>query len=133
MQPVLQEKSPSKLKMTTATFESLIDKKNNMEESQFQSFMYKDALDKSVVASMIEGADGKMHRVLSIDVTPKSFLGTRMFAETGDLRDELPNKEPEKPLNIWRILKSVIGQDLSRVSLPVCLNEPLSILQKMCD
>ena len=39
----------------------------------------------------------------------------------------------EQKLNldmIWKILKDLIGKDLSKYSLPVFLNEPLSILQK---
>jgi hypothetical protein len=31
---------------------------------------------------------------------------------------------------IWKILKDLIGKDLSRVSMPVYFNEPLSIVQK---
>ena len=37
----------------------------------------------------------------------------------------------EQKLNldmIWKILKDLIGKDLSKYSLPVFLNEPLSIL-----
>ena len=35
-----------------------------------------------------------------------------------------------KPGIIWQVLKDLIGQDLSKVSLPVFLNEPITILQK---
>ena len=71
LQPVLKEKLRP-MKMNTAAFDSLIDKSNyNLDESQTQTSIWKDALDRSVVASLVEGADGKVHRMLSIDVTPR--------------------------------------------------------------
>ncbi|XP_034042047.1 oxysterol-binding protein-related protein 6 isoform X2 [Thalassophryne amazonica] len=36
-------------------------------------------------------------------------------------------------INLWNILKSNIGKDLSKVSMPVELNEPLNTLQRMCE
>ena len=35
-----------------------------------------------------------------------------------------------KPQLLWKLLKEVIGKDLSKFSMPVFINEPLSILQK---
>ena len=34
---------------------------------------------------------------------------------------------------IWDILKNVIGKDMTKVSLPVIMNEPLSALQRNCE
>ena len=34
---------------------------------------------------------------------------------------------------VWNIIKKFIGKDLRYVSLPVSLNEPLSVLQKTCE
>jgi hypothetical protein len=51
------------------------------------------------------------------------------------LRDRLP-LDPTKPkpsFNMWSFLKSAIGKDLSKVSLPVFFNEPLSNLQRMAE
>jgi hypothetical protein len=31
---------------------------------------------------------------------------------------------------LWSVFKNLIGKDLSRFSLPVFINEPLSVLQK---
>lgn len=46
-------------------------------------------------------------------------------------RDNLPEqKEKEKPVGLWSIIKDNIGKDLSGVCLPVYFNEPLSSLQK---
>lgn len=40
---------------------------------------------------------------------------------------------PDKPnisLNLWSVIKSFIGKDLTKVPLPVNFNEPLSMLQR---
>ncbi|XP_018122878.1 oxysterol-binding protein-related protein 3 isoform X2 [Xenopus laevis] len=36
-------------------------------------------------------------------------------------------------ISLWNILRNNIGKDLSRVSMPVQLNEPLSTLQRLCE
>ncbi|XP_033473435.1 oxysterol-binding protein-related protein 6 isoform X3 [Epinephelus lanceolatus] len=36
-------------------------------------------------------------------------------------------------INLWNILRNNIGKDLSKVSMPVELNEPLNTLQRMCE
>ena len=43
------------------------------------------------------------------------------------LRD--PNDRP----SIWKILSSLIGKDLSRNAMPVFLNEPTSMIQKVVE
>lgn len=44
-------------------------------------------------------------------------------------RTRVPDK-PEYNLNLWSILKSFIGKDLTKIPLPVNFNEPLSMLQR---
>jgi hypothetical protein len=34
---------------------------------------------------------------------------------------------------MWNILRKAIGKDLSKISLPVILNEPIGILQRLCE
>lgn len=34
---------------------------------------------------------------------------------------------------IWDIIKDSIGQDLSKITVPVFFNEPLSVLQKQAQ
>ena len=43
------------------------------------------------------------------------------------LRD--PNDRP----SIWKILKSAVGKDLGKFSVPVYMNEPLSMIQKVVE
>ncbi|CAF0929211.1 unnamed protein product [Adineta ricciae] len=36
-------------------------------------------------------------------------------------------------VGLWNIMRKAIGKDLSRIALPVILNEPLGVLQKLCE
>ena len=46
----------------------------------------------------------------------------------------MPAPSPDaSQVSIWGILRKAIGKDLSKISLPVILNEPLSILQRLCE
>lgn len=36
-------------------------------------------------------------------------------------------------VSLWNILRNNIGKDLSKVSMPVQLNEPLNMLQRLCE
>lgn len=57
--------------------------------------------------------------------------------DTGTLtgrRRELPVPKPEtEGINLWNLLCKNIGKDLSKISMPVTLNEPLSTLQRLCE
>jgi len=45
-------------------------------------------------------------------------------------REKLPCPKPNtEGLSLWSLLRKNIGVDLSRVSMPVALNEPLNMLQ----
>nr|NP_611865.1 uncharacterized protein Dmel_CG3860, isoform A [Drosophila melanogaster]AAF47130.1 uncharacterized protein Dmel_CG3860, isoform A [Drosophila melanogaster]AAM11336.1 GH12064p [Drosophila melanogaster]ACL90698.1 CG3860-PA [synthetic construct] len=49
-------------------------------------------------------------------------------------RTELPaTMISRKEVSIWAILKNCIGKDLSKITMPVMLNEPLSFLQRLCE
>lgn len=45
----------------------------------------------------------------------------------------LPAPCPESSVSLWNILRNNIGKDLSKVSMPVHLNEPLNTLQRFCE
>lgn len=36
-------------------------------------------------------------------------------------------------ISLWNILRNNIGKDLSKVAMPVELNEPLNTLQRLCE
>ncbi len=42
-------------------------------------------------------------------------------------------RNPGTKINIWKIVKDSIGKDLSKISVPVYLNEPLSFLQRFSE
>ncbi|KAM5152361.1 oxysterol-binding protein-related protein 6 isoform 2-T2 [Mantella aurantiaca] len=49
-------------------------------------------------------------------------------------RMSLPTPSPDTSnINLWNILRNNIGKDLSKVSMPVELNEPLNTLQHLCE
>jgi hypothetical protein len=49
-------------------------------------------------------------------------------------RDRLrASKNPKEKLNIFSLIRELIGKDLSKFSVPVFLNEPLSMLQRLGD
>ncbi|CAF0745509.1 unnamed protein product [Adineta steineri] len=49
-------------------------------------------------------------------------------------RSSLPASAPDTAnVGLWNIMRKAIGKDLSRIALPVILNEPLGLLQKLCE
>ena len=42
-------------------------------------------------------------------------------------------KDPTEGVSVWKLIKNCIGQDLTRLTLPVDINEPMTILQKFAD
>lgn len=48
-------------------------------------------------------------------------------------RSTLPSPRPSSSVSLWNILRNNIGKDLSKVAMPVQLNEPLNTLQRLCE
>ena len=49
-------------------------------------------------------------------------------------RSALPAPSPSTGgVSLWNILRNNIGKDLSKVAMPVQLNEPLNTLQRLCE
>lgn len=48
-------------------------------------------------------------------------------------RSRLPSVCTSSGINLWSILSSNIGKDLSKVAMPVQLNEPINTLQRLCE
>jgi hypothetical protein len=42
-------------------------------------------------------------------------------------------RPPDQKISLWKILKEMIGKDLTKVSLPVYFNEPLSMTQRVVE
>ena len=65
--------------------------------------------------------------------TTKQFLIQEEEEKKGEedppTREVLPFfKDPKVKISLWTILKDSIGKDLSKITVPVYFNEPLSIL-----
>ncbi|XP_072535519.1 oxysterol-binding protein-related protein 3 isoform X2 [Salminus brasiliensis] len=55
-------------------------------------------------------------------------------APQGQRRSFLPSPGPNTSnISLWNILRNNIGKDLSKVAMPVQLNEPLNTLQRLCE
>jgi len=52
---------------------------------------------------------------------------------TGRRRTLPVPKTDTEGVNLWNLLRKNIGKDLSKISMPVTLNEPLSTLQRLCE
>ena len=61
------------------------------------------------------------------------FAGTRLIVRP-DSRTQLPYMLPVgHSVPVWKIIAKFVSQDLSKVSLPVVLCEPLNILQRSAE
>uniref|UniRef100_A0A8C2NS98 Oxysterol-binding protein n=1 Tax=Capra hircus TaxID=9925 RepID=A0A8C2NS98_CAPHI len=71
-------------------------------------------------------ADNTSRQILNGELTGGAFRNGR--------RTCLPAPCPDTSnINLWNILRNNIGKDLSKVSMPVELNEPLNTLQHLCE
>jgi len=62
-----------------------------------------------------------------------NFKGSEIFVNR-ESRLELPfMRDPNEKFNMWNVLKKFVGKDLSKVSMPVNLAEPLTSLQRTCE
>ncbi len=48
-------------------------------------------------------------------------------------RECLPHFIDTYQISVWSILRDCIGKDLSKITMPVWINEPISMLQKMSE
>lgn len=63
------------------------------------------------------------------DYIAKSYKG-----HEGPLRTKLPITADNRPnVSLWAILKNSVGKDMSKITLPVILNEPISMLCRMAE
>ncbi|CAG0899435.1 unnamed protein product [Cyprideis torosa] len=60
-----------------------------------------------------------------------SQMTTANFFRHG--RDRLPEKQQKGEFSIWSVLKSCIGKDLTKITMPVIFNEPVGFLQRIAE
>ncbi|KAJ3340155.1 hypothetical protein HDU91_000897, partial [Kappamyces sp. JEL0680] len=81
--------------------------------------------------------DGESHGADEIGFCTVSELhhSSKGYETLVPMRTKLPldPSQPKPSLQVWSFLKNAIGKDLSKVTLPVLFNEPISMLQRMCE
>jgi oxysterol-binding protein 1 len=61
---------------------------------------------------------------------------TKEFLNEGytlERRIKLQAKRGSIDVSVWSVLKDAIGKDLTKISIPVVFNEPISMLQRLCE
>jgi hypothetical protein len=67
---------------------------------------------------------------------PDSFSDLfRLLAPSkpADRREKLPFPRDRHSYSLWSLLKNFVGKDVTRIALPVHLNEPLSFTQRLVE
>ncbi|XP_045780012.1 oxysterol-binding protein-related protein 1 isoform X8 [Maniola jurtina] len=94
------------------------------------------------MASFSSGSPQSLHTALS----PASSRGTLVSQGGHVYRNARPYKKTTKPrtslpvaqfsrgdFSLWSVLKNCVGKELSKITMPVVFNEPLSFLQRMLE
>uniref|UniRef100_A0A8C7XTT7 Oxysterol-binding protein n=1 Tax=Oryzias sinensis TaxID=183150 RepID=A0A8C7XTT7_9TELE len=69
----------------------------------------------------------------SFSVVEVGHCYTPLVVTVARRRSTLPSTCPSSSVSLWNILRNNIGKDLSKVAMPVQLNEPLNTLQRLCE
>ncbi|KAI8624885.1 oxysterol-binding protein [Xylariaceae sp. FL1651] len=124
------QKSPSAVSRKTTVLSKLLDVSEDSESEQEEFF---DAVDAGEVdvepmppSDVVPLSGSKQDIIVSgVDVS-SSFKGY----ENG-VRTRLKLDEDNRPkVGLWGILKSMIGKDMTKMTLPVSFNEPTSLLYR---
>ncbi|XP_050427969.1 oxysterol-binding protein-related protein 6-like isoform X2 [Adelges cooleyi] len=85
--------------------------------------------DGSISSENSDGATSEYNNHQGVDCE-----GSGVIRNMTGRRTKLPCPKPDtEGLSLWNLLCKNIGKDLSQVSMPVALNEPLNMLQRMCE
>ncbi|GAB6019047.1 hypothetical protein CHUAL_000674 [Chamberlinius hualienensis] len=81
-----------------------------------------------------EGSVTSENSETGTDSTPaQNNVDDKLMVTTGR-RTCLPCPKPDVgDLNLWNLLRKNIGKDLSKIAMPVTINEPLNTLQRLCE
>ncbi len=53
---------------------------------------------------------------------------------TMTMRNQLPALVPANfSFSMWAVLKEVIGKDITKITMPIFMNEPISMLQRTAE
>ncbi|XP_052813371.1 oxysterol-binding protein-related protein 6-like isoform X2 [Mya arenaria] len=105
---------------------------------------YYDAVEENNLESMSDSSSERSDEEISSDISDDNETEmsiTHSASEDNILtkfqtgrRSKLPVPKPDKgDVSLWNLLFRNIGKDLTKISMPVTLNEPLSMLQRLCE
>jgi hypothetical protein len=61
-------------------------------------------------------------------------FGCLSIEVVGHFACRLPAPRPlSRGFSVWTVLKNAVGRDLSHITMPATINEPLSVLQKCAE
>jgi ankyrin repeat protein len=113
-----------------------VEKDNDTNSFETSDDEFYDAVDMTITGSIDKGDEffEAQEQVYSEKVVVPT-IDSPEYRSLFPIRTQLPF-DPSLPmptLAVWSFLKSAIGKDLSKISLPVLFNEPLSMLQRFCE
>ncbi|XP_065211901.1 oxysterol-binding protein-related protein 6-like isoform X2 [Planococcus citri] len=121
-------------------FHNVTDNENELEDRVSVPETQIAASDTSSEAGSISSEEGSMSSENSEGAASDYNSQQNVIGNTGNVenmtghRDKLPCPRPNtEGLSLWNLLRRNIGKDLSQVSMPVALNEPLNMLQRLCE
>lgn len=78
-----------------------------------------------------EDEEEEIIETIKRESTKLKTFDPRELGEDLEIREKLPAfKDHTRKFSIWGLIRDNIGQDLTRVTLPIILNEPVTMLQK---
>lgn len=87
----------------------------------------------SAVTRLICHYSKKKYPLVSLLFSPHYFPLVSSVVTLARRRSTLPSPRPTSSVSLWNILRNNIGKDLSKVAMPVQLNEPINTLQRLCE
>lgn len=81
-----------------------------------------------------DDSDQSRDEQVSSSLTPLNLKSVVAQEQLSHRRTKLPvHRGDVKRPSLWSVLKDAVGKDVSRISIPVTFNEPLSFLQRMAE
>lgn len=77
--------------------------------------------------------DSKNVLILSGAFLEPPYDNNKLIKPIQKLRRTTIAPRSSQNINLWNLIKNFVGQDLSRIPMPVNFNEPLSMLQRMAE
>ncbi|KAM6935353.1 oxysterol-binding protein-related protein 3 isoform 2-T2 [Lycodopsis pacificus] len=94
------------------------------------NFMGSDVILYNYLISIFAGCIDHTKSWRCLDLLHHLFPDSVLYQRRSCLPSPSPNNST---ISLWNILRNNIGKDLSKVAMPVQLNEPLNTLQRLCE